>query len=163
MESCPSDTDRLAIYFPPDEDKPRFIWLPCGSDGGSLEPHRPWCRKLLNDGHDSCDKKAIMEDPALDRKAERDLVLLSRAENMDDDRFQPNRSILTATEGYVKTGIRGGFLAYAAKVNPDGCSCRCVDVKMIDFTHVLNTLRDREKSQNAPRIYHPLVFGGVPM
>ena len=109
LKSHPSDTHRLTMYFPLDEDKPRFICLPCDARGVGHKIDRPRCRNLLKTGYGFCGTKAIIIDWALGRENQRDPELLSHDEKLDDERLKP--SLLGIHSRKVSCGRQAYHLA----------------------------------------------------
>lgn len=143
----PSPNHRLAIFFPEDEPKPRFVWLVCRSSG-LVDPFLAHFKGGLKNepGWDFVDTNS-----ALDRKLSDPLLLFYR-NYFRPDGSKSSKSILPLVKqpGMQHKDWKGPLLGYVQRVSPEdfvnnkkeerGRSLSR-DVNLIDFRHMVDHLR----------------------
>ncbi|KAF1849080.1 uncharacterized protein K460DRAFT_278315, partial [Cucurbitaria berberidis CBS 394.84] len=144
----PTPMHRRAIYFPVDDDKPRFIWLEFerrfDDDLEDDEPEDdgydyPQKRNLLGP-NTAVEYKPIKHNDVLDRPLRHTISLMIREAGMIDG-SAPNRSTPNCVDGSPQWPFRwyGPILA----IGEEGLSIdpnRSDDLDMTDFRHIVDRL-----------------------
>lgn len=141
----PSSDSYRCIYFPDNEEKPRFIWLKV-SGSEVTDAASDFIEALFPLPHDfSVAHQPIFDTPIFEKEMNHDLWITHRADYLMDVSV-PNQSIMSVLGPELGTFFRGPMVVSCCiEKGEDGIA---VDASMADYRYALDHFLQRKKSSD---------------